>query len=98
MAAIAQTFRMRAYVGGALESVIGAAAGLHLAASSPAIDLGCEMGGQYLLKDDFGKEPIQMDGGDFVVPSGPGLGIEIDENKLAMYREGDVEVISKKDL
>jgi muconate cycloisomerase len=94
MAVIAQTFKMRGYVGGALESIIGAAAGLHLAASSPAIDLGCEMGGQYLLKDDFGVEPIKMDGADFVVPTEPGLGIEVDEGKLAAYREGEVEVIS----
>lgn len=93
MAAIAETFRMRGYVGGALESVIGAAAGLHLAASSPAIDLGCEMGGQYLLVDDFGCEPIPMEGGDFLVPTNPGLGIEVDEDKLAKYREGDLEVI-----
>jgi L-alanine-DL-glutamate epimerase-like enolase superfamily enzyme len=93
MAAIAETFKMRGYVGGALESVIGAAAGLHLAASSPAIDLGCEMGGQYLLTDDFGTEQIKMEDGDFVVPTGPGLGIEIDEAKLAKYLEEDVEII-----
>src|SRR5207244_2510894 len=40
MASIAEACRLRAYVGGALESVIGASAGVHLAASSPAIDLG----------------------------------------------------------
>ena len=77
--------------------MIGASAGLHLAASSPAIDLGCEMGGQYLLKDDFGYEPIKMEGGDYMVPTGPGLGVDVNEEKLAMYREGDVELISLKD-
>jgi muconate cycloisomerase len=94
MAAVVEAFGMRGYVGGALESVIGACAGLHLAASSPAIDLGCEMGGQYLLKDDVGKEQIVMKDGDYVVPTGPGLGIEIDEGKIAKYREGDVERIT----
>jgi muconate cycloisomerase len=91
MAAIAEAFRMRGYVGGALESVIGASAGIHLAASSPAIDLGCEMGGQYLLKDDFGQEAIRMKEGAFVVPDGPGLGVRLDEDKLEAYREGDIE-------
>jgi L-alanine-DL-glutamate epimerase-like enolase superfamily enzyme len=94
MAALCQAFRLRGYVGGALESVIGASAGLHLAASSPAINLGCEMGGQYLLKDDIGKEQIKMKDGAYIVPDGPGLGVELDEEKIAFYREGDVEQIS----
>jgi len=91
MASIAEACRMRGYLGGALESVIGASAGLHFAASSPAIDLGCEMTGQFLLSDDFGTEPLAVEDGAFVVPDRPGLGFEIDEEKLAKYRDGDVE-------
>jgi muconate/chloromuconate cycloisomerase len=91
MAALCQAFRLRAYVGGALESIIGASAGLHLAASSPAIDLGCEMSSQYLLKDDIGTRALEMRDGALVVPDGPGFGFEIDEDKLAHYREGEVE-------
>lgn len=94
MATIVEAFNMRGYVGGALESVIGASAGLHLAASSPAIDLGCEMSGQYLLKEDLGRAMIPMKDGALVVPTQPGLGVEIDESKLTKYREGDIEVIS----
>lgn len=91
MAVIAQSARMRGYVGGALESVIGASAGLHFAASSPAIDLGCEMSGQFLLTDDFGTRRLAMEDGALLVPHGPGLGIEIDEEKLATHRDGDIE-------
>jgi muconate cycloisomerase len=91
MATIAEACRLRGYVGGALESVIGASAGLHLAASSPAIDLGCEMSGQYLLSDDFSAEQIPMEDGALLVPREPGLGISVDEEKLEHYREGDVE-------
>lgn len=94
MAAIAEAFRMRAYVGGALEGVIGTAAGLHFAASTPVVELGCEMSGQYLMKDDLGKEPHVMEDGALVVPTGPGLGIELDEAKLEKYREGDIECIT----
>ncbi len=91
MAILAEVYRMRAYVGGALESIIGASAGLHLAASSPAIDLGCEMYGQYMLKDDFGLQQLTMEEGALLVPTAPGLGFELDESKLEEYREGEVE-------
>lgn len=91
MAALCQAFRLRGYVGGNLESIIGSAAGLHLAASSPAIDLGCEMCAQYLLKDDIGTQRLEMRDGALLVPHGPGLGVEVDEDKLARYREGAVE-------
>jgi len=79
------------YVGGALESIIGSSAGLHLAASSPGISLGCEMGSQYLLADDIGTEPLEMKDGALVVPDGPGLGVTIDDRKIAKYMVGQAE-------
>lgn len=91
MAHIAEAFNMRGYVGGALESTIGAAAGLHLAASSPSIDLGCEMSGQFLLSDNVGTSDLEMRDGDLVVPTGPGLGVELDDDAIARYRIGEVE-------
>jgi muconate/chloromuconate cycloisomerase len=91
MASVTEACGLRGYVGGALESAIGATAGLHLAAASPAIDLGCEMSGQFLLNDDFGAGQIAMADGALVVPRGPGLGVDVDEDKLVRYREGDVE-------
>lgn len=94
MATIAEAARMRAYVGGALESCIGAAAGLHFAAASPAVDLGCEMSGQFLLTDDFGRQRIPMEDGALLVPTGPGLGVDVDEEKLARYRDGEIERVA----
>lgn len=91
MAALAEAFGLRGYVGGALESGIGAAAGLHLAASSPAIDLGCEMNGQFLLEADLALAPPAMVEDCLVVPDGPGLGVELDESVAEKYRVGDVE-------
>ena len=91
MAILAETYRMRAYVGGALESIIGASAGLHLAASSSAIDLGCEMYGQYMLKDDFGLQQLEMKEGALMVPTAPGLGFELNESKLEKYRQDSIE-------
>lgn len=91
MAIIARSFGMSGYVGGALESTIGASAGLHLAASCPAITLGCEMTGLYLLSDNLSEESIVMEDGALVVPTGPGLGPEVSDSKLAHYRVGEVE-------
>jgi muconate cycloisomerase len=96
MAVMAEHFRMRGYVGGALESGIGTAAGLHLAASSASIDLGCEMVGPFMLESDIVTELPTMDDGALVVPTGPGLGVELDEEALAKYRVGDVETVILK--
>ncbi len=91
MADIAGAFGMRGYIGGALESIIGASAGLHVAAASPAVDLGCEMTGQYLLSQDIGTERLELRDGALVVPTGPGLGVELDEEVIERHRVGEVE-------
>lgn len=85
LAVIAELNHMKGYIGGALESIIGSSAGLHIAASSPAVSLGCEMSGQYLLTEDIGFEKIPMKDGCLVVPTEPGLGVNIDEAKIKHY-------------
>ena len=83
-----------------LLSGIGVAADLHLAVSSPEIVLPGTIpvtstaeavvtkvaGHKYL--DDLIKTPFRFDNGLLYVPDGPGLGIEVDEAKLAKYRIG----------
>jgi L-Ala-D/L-Glu epimerase len=39
------------------------------------------------MSDDLLTEPLQITAGELVVPSGSGLGIQIDEEKLAHYRQ-----------
>jgi len=42
--------------------------------------------GKFLLKDDILTKPIRFHfGGRIPVPTGPGLGIEVDPGKLAKY-------------
>jgi muconate/chloromuconate cycloisomerase len=82
IAAVAEAHGMECYIGGALEGPIGACAGLHLGASTPNITLGCEVGGQFLLLEDVGKNPIEFVDGCLKVPDGIGLGVELDEEKL----------------
>jgi muconate cycloisomerase len=87
-------------INGSAEMGIGVAADLHLAVSSPEIVLPGTIpvtstaetivtkvaGHKYL--DDLIKTPFRFDKGFLYVPDGPGLGIEVDEAKIAKYRIG----------
>jgi L-alanine-DL-glutamate epimerase-like enolase superfamily enzyme len=87
-------------INGSAEMGIGVAADLHLAVSSPEISLPGTIpvtstaehvvtkvaGHKYL--DDLIKVPFRYDKGVLYPPDGPGLGIEVDEAKIAKYRIG----------
>lgn len=66
------------------ETGIGNAAILHLAAAIPAVDWGVSLTSQYLA-DNVLKQPLGFANGHAEVPSGPGLGIEVDEAKVRRY-------------
>ncbi len=61
------------------------AAMLHVVASSPNFPLANDCT-YYGLEDDIVVSPHRIDRGYMTVPEGPGLGVEIDESKLAKYR------------
>jgi muconate cycloisomerase len=67
------------------ESSIASAAVLHLAAALPALDWGVSLSSPYLA-DEVVRQPLQVVAGHAVVPTGPGLGIEVDEAQVARYR------------
>jgi L-alanine-DL-glutamate epimerase-like enolase superfamily enzyme len=98
--AVAGAASMPCDINGSAEMGIGVAADLHLAASSAEISLPgtisatstaeitrTKVASRYYL-DDIIKEPFRYDKGVLFVPDGPGLGIEVDEAKLAKYRVG----------
>ncbi len=89
VATVAAAGGITGYVGGALESVIGAAAGLHFAAATPSVTYGCELGGQFLLADDIAQVPLVFKDGALQVPEGPGLGIAINEETVRKYKIGE---------
>ncbi len=62
------------------------AAMLHIVASSPSFRLANDCT-YYGLTDDILKQPFQIEGGHMRVPEGPGLGIEVDMEKLNKYRK-----------
>ncbi len=94
---LAATLSMYCDIGGSIESGIGNAANLHLGAataiatlpsvcptSKPAGGKGPTIAGCYYL-DDLIVEPFKFVDGAVLVPEGPGLGIEVDPEKLKKY-------------
>ncbi len=84
-------------IGGSIELGIGNAANLHLGAALPNAILpsvcpvtkpagadGPEIAGIYYL-DDIVTAPFRFESGRVMAPAGPGLGVEVDVEKLARY-------------
>ena len=67
------------------ESSIGSAATLHLACGVPAADWGVSLTHFYLAEDPV-RHPLPMGEGVVALPTGPGLGIEVDEDAVARLR------------
>ena len=98
VAAVAEAGGLQCNVNGSVETGVGNAANLHLAASTAAASLPCVVpvstpkgkgkkgiAGIY-YQDDVIAEPFEYSDGDIVVSSKPGLGVELDEEKLEHYR------------
>ena len=63
------------------ESSIASAAALHLAATVPALAWGLTLTNSGLA-EDVTAAPLRVEAGHIVVPDRPGLGIEVDENRV----------------
>lgn len=98
MAAVTEAAGFSANVNGSAETGIGNAANLHLAAamkvvthacvvpvSAPVEDLPTQVAGRSYT-DDIIAEPFEYRNGCLIVSDRPGLGVELDEEKVAKYR------------
>ena len=98
VAAVAEAAGLQCNVNGSVETGVGNAANLHLAASTAVVTFDCVVpvstpkekarkgiAGIY-YSDDIITEPFPFQDGAIAVPSGPGLGVELDEDKLKHYR------------
>ena len=85
-AAIADAAGVSLYGGTMLEGSIGSIASAHGFAALPQLAWGTELFGPLLLKDDIVTARPQYRDFDLHMPEGPGLGLHIDEEKLAYYR------------
>jgi glucarate dehydratase len=93
LAAHCETFGLGMNLHSGGELGIATAAHLAVVASTPVLSRAIDS--MYYLHEDDIVEPLELTGGRLRVPSGPGLGVTVDEDKLAHYagrneREGDL--------
>jgi muconate cycloisomerase len=98
VAAVAEAAGLGCNVNGSAETGVGNLANVQLAAAAPAVTLSCvfpvstpaeQQRGQVagiFYRDDLIQEPLRLEDGCIVVPQGPGMGIGVDEAKVAKYR------------
>ncbi|MCW3478420.1 muconate/chloromuconate family cycloisomerase [Neisseriaceae bacterium JH1-16] len=86
VAAIAGLAGIGLYGGTMLEGAIGTAASAHVFATFGDLSFGTELFGPLLLTEEILTEPLVYRDFMLQVPSGPGLGIQIDRDKLAALR------------
>ena len=86
LAAIATSAGIGLYGGTMLEAGVGTAASAHLCACLPTLAWGTELFGSLLVKHDILAEPLVYDDFSLVVPDAPGLGISLDEERIAFFR------------
>ena len=84
--AIAEAAGLGIYGGTMLEAGVGTAASLHLFATVEKMTWGTELFGPLLFKDEILREPLRYAEFQIHLPDGPGLGVEIDEDKVKHYR------------
>ncbi len=89
IAAVAEAAGMVCTVGSNLELGIASAAMIHLAMATAAIDaetFPCDIIGPFFYESDILAEPLPIQAGIARAPSGSGLGVALDERKVAQYR------------
>ena len=79
---LAEIFEVKTLIGTTQELSIGTAAQAHLGSAVPNLDFPSDpVGGRLYMKDVVVKR-VEYQAGYLLVPEGPGLGLEIDEEKL----------------
>jgi muconate cycloisomerase len=89
IADFAESAGMKSTIGSNLELGVGSAAMIHLALATSSIDdeaFPCDIIGPLYYEDDVLREPLEICGGSAAVHDRPGLGVELDEDKVERYR------------
>jgi len=73
------------------ETSIGTAATAVLGAVAPELHMPGYAVGPVLYTEDIAVEPVRYEGATMLIPTGPGLGIEMDQEKLAAARCPETE-------
>ena len=84
--ALAEIFGIQTLLGSTVELSIGTAARIHVAASMLNLDLPIYPSGPLVYYEQIVKESVRYQDGCVIVPEGPGVGVEINEDKLDAQR------------
>ena len=84
---IAEAFDMKTLLGTTQELSIRTAAQAHLGASVPNLDYLSYPSGAQLFQEDVVVERVKYENGFLLVPEGPGVGLEIDDERLEALRQ-----------
>ncbi len=84
-ASVADAFNLPVWHGSGLDLGIATAAQLHLAAATPNCELPGDQAGPWLREADLLQTRLSVQDGAIQVPSGPGLGIEVDRVQIERY-------------
>jgi muconate cycloisomerase len=91
VAAIAEAAGIGLYGGTMLEGAVGTVASAQLFSTLSKLEWGTELFGPLLLTEEILEEPLQYGEFSLKVPTGPGLGISIDEDRLSRFRRDRAE-------
>lgn len=86
IAFIAQAAGWPVCIGSMIEFGVGTAAGAHFAAALPSLPFPSDVKGPTMFVDDVLATPLHIADGITTVPAGPGLGVALDDAKLAQHR------------
>jgi galactarate dehydratase (D-threo-forming) len=82
LVALAEAARASVLIGTTQELNLGTAAVAHLGAAARILDYPSDSTGPHLYTKDVVKAPVAYEQSHLIVPEGPGLGIEVDEEVL----------------
>jgi muconate cycloisomerase len=88
VAAIADAASIGVYGGTMLEGTIGTVASAQLFSTFPKLAWGTELFGPLLLAEELMAKPLEYRNFELTVPSGPGLGVVVDEERLQFFQRG----------
>jgi muconate cycloisomerase len=74
-----------------LEGGIGTAASAQLFSTFPILEWGTELFGPLLLAEQILTEPLDYSEFGLRLPTGPGLGVDVDEDRLDCFRRDRTE-------
>ncbi len=95
LAEIANLEGKQCWRGSEVDLGISETMGLHIAAASINCTIPSDLFGELVRKDDLVKKGIQFENGSALLPGGNGLGVELDQQALAIFKTGD-EILVKQ--